>query len=269
MTSALSFTRPRLSLVSFDVVKTLLRPAGPGVGHQYAEAAFRLNGWRLDPSLLDTAFRNQFKAQNRLLPNYGRAQNLTGRQWWTKLVCNTIKEAAAKQDEATVTTSGRGQSPTISDVELAAVAAHLFETFDWDIYPHAVDVLSWLRQDKDIRLVVLSNSDDRLHQVLQTKDLSRYFDAILTSHEVGFSKPDPRIFDEIFRLFPGIPPSECLHVGDDVIRDWQAARDFGMSAMLVNHSPTNNDDVKTDDLENFRSCNLLQLKQKIQEHFEF
>jgi len=238
MTSALSFTRPRLSLVSFDVVKTLLRPAGPGVGHQYAEAAFRLNGWRLDPSLLDTAFRNQFKAQNRLLPNYGRAQNLTGRQWWTKLVCNTIKASCL------------GVGSLKQGNEIAR--------------ERSVQAMN-----ENEQIVQAENSDDRLHQVLQTKDLSRYFDAILTSHEVGFSKPDPRIFDEIFRLFPGIPPSECLHVGDDVIRDWQAARDFGMSAMLVNHSPTNNDDVKTDDLENFRSCNLLQLKQKIQEHFEF
>jgi putative hydrolase of the HAD superfamily len=104
----------------------------------------------------------------------------------------------------------------------------------------------------NLQLAVISNSDDRLPKVLDQKQLTQYFDLIVTSHECGFEKPDKRIFEKVLKHF-GVAPEEALHVGDDVEKDFRAARNLGMSALIVDANGRMKDKLSEEDQKFVRS----------------
>jgi FMN phosphatase YigB (HAD superfamily) len=59
--------------------------------------------------------------------------------------------------------------------------------------------------------------------------IGHYFDASAAAHEVGFGKPDPRIFEHACSRV-GVQASRVLHVGDDLELDILGARGAGMHA---------------------------------------
>ena len=98
-------------------------------------------------------------------------------------------------------------------------------------FPDAVRALPRLR-DRGARLVVVSNWDVSLHEVLDRVGLSPYLDGIVTSAEVGARKPDPAIFERALAL-AGVPASTALHVGDTPADDVAGARNAGIEPVLI------------------------------------
>ena len=82
------------------------------------------------------------------------------------------------------------------------------------------------------RLAVISNADGRMEDVLIRAGLRDLVEFVIDSDRVGMEKPDPRIFQEGARRL-GLPPQDCLYVGDlypvDVVGAWGA----DMSAILL------------------------------------
>jgi len=84
----------------------------------------------------------------------------------------------------------------------------------------------------DLRLVVVSNWDVSLHDVLAETGLAPLLDGVVTSAEVGSSKPDGGIFARGLAL-AGVDAHEALHVGDSVEHDIAGARAAGIAPVLV------------------------------------
>ncbi|CAO1416453.1 unnamed protein product [Diamesa hyperborea] len=90
---------------------------------------------------------------------------------------------------------------------------------------------------------VISNFDPRLKDLLNDMELQS-FDFILTSYEAGVEKPNPKIFDlalyESKKIVKNevILPHECLHIGNELVKDYQGARNVGWKSVLIN-SDTN------------------------------
>jgi HAD superfamily hydrolase (TIGR01549 family) len=81
------------------------------------------------------------------------------------------------------------------------------------------------------RLGVFSN--DRavaLGFVLIVMGVRQYFEYIETSESIAVEKPDPRVFDHIVKFF-GVPPNKVAYIGDDPIRDIEAAKAQGLTAI--------------------------------------
>jgi len=217
----------RLSLVSFDAFSTLLKPAG-GVGAQYAAAVQRLAGLSVDENLLQTCFFKEFQRQRNLYPNYGFAQNMSARAWWIDVVRNTLRSAS---------TSAVSE---MDDGTANVVASHLFENFNCDLYPYTHQLLRHLKHERGLKLCVISNSDERLSDFLRDNGVADFFDLILTSRQVGVEKPHPAIFRRALAHFGEsvacpLPPNETLHVGDDMVCDFEGASRLGMDAIIVDH----------------------------------
>jgi putative hydrolase of the HAD superfamily len=100
--------------------------------------------------------------------------------------------------------------------------------------PGALDALRALSA-RGIRLGIVSNTGRTpgvvLRRILERHDMLRYFDgvAIAYSDEVGFRKPDRRIFERSLRGL-GVDPARTLHVGDNPDADVAGARGAGMRA---------------------------------------
>jgi putative hydrolase of the HAD superfamily len=82
------------------------------------------------------------------------------------------------------------------------------------------------------RLVVVSNWDVSLHDVLRKLELEPLLDAILTSAGAGARKPEPAIFEQALAL-AGVTPGLAVHVGDSLEEDVVGARAAGIEPVLV------------------------------------
>ena len=82
---------------------------------------------------------------------------------------------------------------------------------------------------------VLSNFPTYLHDLLARFDLTRFFDFVVVSAEVGLAKPDPRIFDLVADK-ANRPRERLLYVGDHVGDDIGGAQGAGLDAVLIDRS---------------------------------
>ena len=108
------------------------------------------------------------------------------------------------------------------------VAARLFRPYS-DLH----DVLSEL-QARGYVLHVLSNNSSILPLQLKLIDITGYFETISWSEEMGFEKPDPRIFEMALERI-GASPSEAVYIGDSVEADVVGAEQVGILPIHADH----------------------------------
>jgi putative hydrolase of the HAD superfamily len=82
------------------------------------------------------------------------------------------------------------------------------------------------------RLVVVSNWDVSLDEVLDRLGLAPMLDGVVTSAALGERKPSPAIFEHALEL-AGVAAHEAIHVGDSVAEDVGGARAAGIEAVLI------------------------------------
>ncbi|KAI7847042.1 HAD-like domain-containing protein [Circinella umbellata] len=133
------------------------------------------------------------------------------RHWWEELVYDTFIEAGVSKKEL--------------DPKFEKLFDSLYMRFTSDrgysVFPDAVDCLKEL-QKHNIYTGVISNSDERLTQVLKSLRLTGYLHFVLPSYRAGYEKPDKEIFDRALGLVNiPIKPEEALHVGDDINVDYR------------------------------------------------
>jgi putative hydrolase of the HAD superfamily len=124
--------------------------------------------------------------------------------------------------------AARGLSP--DDALETLLAALRFEA-----YAEVPAALAELRED-GLALVVVSNWDVSLHDVLDATGLTPLLDGVLTSAEVGSAKPGTEIFARALDL-AGAVASEVLHVGDSPGHDVAGALASGIEPVLLVRDP--------------------------------
>ncbi|MCS7235080.1 MAG: HAD family hydrolase [Armatimonadota bacterium] len=103
-------------------------------------------------------------------------------------------------------------------------------------FPDARPVLEELRR-RGYRTGVISNGETALQRwKLDRTGLSELLDPVVTSQEVGRSKPDPEVFFEAARR-AGADPHRCWMVGDLPHADVAGAVAAGMTAVWVRRRP--------------------------------
>ena len=104
---------------------------------------------------------------------------------------------------------------------------------DFDILDGAEEVLREL--GKRFKLAIVSNTldwgDKDIARALKRKNLTDYFDAIVTSVDAGSRKPDPGIYHKALGLL-GCTPGEVAMVGDRVDTDIAGANRVGIASIL-------------------------------------
>ncbi len=83
-----------------------------------------------------------------------------------------------------------------------------------------------------LRLVVVSNWDVSLGDVLKRVGLSECLNGVVTSAAVGLAKPEPGIFERGLSA-AGVSGGEAIHVGDGLREDVEGARAAGIEPVLI------------------------------------
>jgi putative hydrolase of the HAD superfamily len=133
------------------------------------------------------------------------------------------RRAAAALRDALPAAARAAPLPALTEALLAALRFRPFE--------EVPEVLRAARA-QGVRLVVVSNWDVSLHDVLAETELAPLLDGVVTSAEVGSAKPDRAIFARGLEL-AGVRADETLHVGDSVEHDVAGASAAGIAAVLV------------------------------------
>lgn len=119
----------------------------------------------------------------------------------------------------------------LPELDHATARRAMLEALEFRPYPDALPALRELRE-RGVTLVVASNWDCSLPDWLGPVGIMGLVDGVVTSAEVGASKPDPRVFERALAV-AGAAPSEALHVGDTVDNDVEGAAAAGVRAVLV------------------------------------
>lgn len=81
------------------------------------------------------------------------------------------------------------------------------------------------------KIVLLTNLDTNAGDILTKRyGIPEFYDEIISAGETGYTKPNPKIFEEALRRL-GAKPEDCIFV-DDTVDNVEAARSLGMKGIL-------------------------------------
>ena len=100
-------------------------------------------------------------------------------------------------------------------------------------YPGIVEMIQKLKNNPEIRLVVVSNKDDDLTKQLIQKEFPNLFDIVQGSYLDKPRKPDPYLITKVLNE-NHIDKKDVLYIGDTNI-DKESATNAGLKYALVNY----------------------------------
>ena len=72
-----------------------------------------------------------------------------------------------------------------------------------------------------------------LRKLISFYELEKYFSFQIYSDEVGFSKPNNKIFQLVYNELNVSSKKDVLHIGDNIVADYNGANNFGFDAKLI------------------------------------
>ena len=123
----------------------------------------------------------------------------------------------------------------IDDAELARCIGDAYShrrDVGMALLPDAIDTLRWLRETGR-RLALLTNgAAEAQRKKIARFELSELFDAVFVEGELGFGKPDERVYRGALKAL-GMQPSEAWMVGDNLEWDVAAPQRLGMTGVWI------------------------------------
>lgn len=124
------------------------------------------------------------------------------------------------------------------------------------LFEDTIETLDWL-QERGTRIAALTN---RTHggavflEELRQDGILHYFEVVISSDQVGYRKPHPRIFEAALEAL-ALEGAQVAHVGDRPDVDVRGARAAGMYAIWMrrltppDHAPDSDDEVPDASIE--------------------
>lgn len=201
--------------VAFDAAGTLFEPK-PDVATAYCDAAAQ-HGFKID---IDEVRRRLPTAMSKHFPQswdeqFARTNSAKQLQQWQDLVAEVLCEVPDKS-----------RAPLFDDLW------HHFRRPDsWQLFSDVAPALDILRS-KGLRLVIASNFDERLHDVVAGIPELKGFELIAASADLGFQKPCGGFYRRIEELL-GLPPYQLAMIGDSYRADYEGAKAAGWNSWYL------------------------------------
>eukprot|EP01095_Lingulamoeba_sp_RSL-Kostka_P014003 TRINITY_DN5963_c0_g1_i1.p1 TRINITY_DN5963_c0_g1~~TRINITY_DN5963_c0_g1_i1.p1 ORF type:complete len:269 (+),score=59.70 TRINITY_DN5963_c0_g1_i1:60-866(+) len=238
--------------ISLDATGTLFRVHG-SVGQIYGEAA-RNKGWesvfntKEECDLLTSSFKDVWIYMNNKYPNYGLGSGINSDIWWEKAVKKTFSKIEMKDIPYNSDLHHKRIKELLDEGTFKYIVKYWEDNITdcWDLLDDTVESLE-LFKSKNIKLAIISNFHEQLHQIISNFNIEHYFDVIATSYEYGCEKPCEEIFYKTYKNM-GIINNEdntvhikekfnqCIHVGDHLLKDCEGAKNVGLKAGYLRKS---------------------------------
>jgi putative hydrolase of the HAD superfamily len=117
---------------------------------------------------------------------------------------------------------------------IASLGEVLLASLKFAPYPEVQGVLGALRA-RGFQVVVVSNFDISLNQILKDTGLDELVDGVVVSAERGIEKPNPLIFSLGLSVVRSTA-AHAFHVGDDLVKDVQGAQAARIDAVYLDRA---------------------------------
>jgi putative hydrolase of the HAD superfamily len=128
----------------------------------------------------------------------------------------------------------RAIDPTIPDCVIKAAVESITETFAGALIrvpAETMEVLTLLKA-RGKRIGLVSNASTMEVAAWDRSPIAQLFDSTVFSCDVGYVKPDRRIYETCIDHL-GVVPEECVFVGDGGSEELEGARDIGMVTIMI------------------------------------
>ena len=132
------------------------------------------------------------------------------------------------------------------------VREELIKIDDFILYEDTIETLNYFKE-RGFMNVILSNHIPELPQIVEGLGLSPYLLDCISSANVGYEKPNPKIYQYALEKYKY--SKELWMVGDSIFADVRGAENVGIKGVLVRNK-------KEDNIE-YYSSNLMGLKEII------
>ncbi|MFC2137302.1 YjjG family noncanonical pyrimidine nucleotidase [Bacteroidota bacterium] len=160
-----------------------------------------------------------------------RIYNLTNDRLWENYRKGQIKKEQLRVTRFHLTLQHFG----IKNLELAKlIDKEYLETSPRNKYlmPDAIEILDYL--SKSYKLYIITNGfKETQHIKLNSTEIIGYFEKVITSDDVGYAKPDIRMFHAALSSI-NAKKTESLMVGDDYKIDIIGAQQYGIDQIFYN-----------------------------------
>lgn len=175
----------------------------------------------LNRSGVDIGEKDIFSQQYEAAKNYFRSHTASDHREWTVVDAarHLLNDLTINHDEQLL--------QEFFDAYYSPVAEKLY------VYDDTIAVLARLKARYGT-LGLISNTifPSRAHLAeLERFDIARYLSFTIFSSDFGFRKPHPAIFEHAASL-AGVPPEDCVYIGDRYLEDIYGPSQIGMQAIL-------------------------------------
>lgn len=201
----------------FDAVHTILRPV-PDVITAYFLAGKR-HGSLLTKEDVKSRFRSGRQelfgtriAAKETKPGSLRSSDEIEFQLWKKLVTYVFNDVVP------------------IDQLFQELWDHFASPQNWQLYDDVESCWQSIKADGG-QIVIASNFDSRLNEILKVQSSLTKIDAVFCSAEVGYRKPDPMFYEVVAKTLKLNGAEQVIMTGDDFENDFVAPRLFGWNAV--------------------------------------
>ena len=128
----------------------------------------------------------------------------------------------------------RAIDPTIPDHVIRVAAESIIETFAGALTrvpAETTEVLTLLRA-RGKRIGLVSNASTMEVAAWDRSPIAPFFDSAVFSCDVGYIKPDRRIYETCMKAL-GVAPGESVFIGDGGSKELEGAHDLGMATIMI------------------------------------
>lgn len=204
-----------IKIVLFDAIDTLFQ-AYPDKTGMYQRVIYQITGNDFDRSRIKTAWNEIVtEAEEESYRNIKNSKS--ARMAWDGFNRKMLQKLDVKED-------------------LEKYSAELLfqawsEPKNYRLYNDVKETLILLKK-QGIQAACLSNENEKLTNFFVHFGIDQFFKFIITSGEIGYEKPHPKIF-EIAISKTGYKNEEVLFVGDSYISDYLGAKNAGIKVYLL------------------------------------
>jgi len=198
---------------------------------------FDLYGTLLIPKNSKKAWNNWFITFYKLMRNYGL--NLSKKNF--AKACNGFFSRAEPENTHEELTNYENKIKNFTfdlDISLKMTEIKLIQNNTINAFnkyikidSEAIPLLKTLKNKKSLALITNFDHPPHIYKILSKYELTKFFDYITISGEIGINKPDPRIFHITLKKI-GIKPDQVVFIGDSK-EDIQGATNAGIKPILI------------------------------------
>lgn len=108
---------------------------------------------------------------------------------------------------------------------------------------NTINIVNTIKMQAKVAIITNGSTQRQKAKIINTK-LNSCFDILIISEEVGFSKPDKRIFELALNKL-NVQPEAALFVGDDIEKDIAGCQNANIKGLWFNpHMIKNDTEIK-------------------------